>query len=1128
MKDKDTAPNTQPYNPWASYIVEASAGSGKTWQLSRRFLALVIAGADPATILTVTFTKKAAADMRERIIKDALLLGAGVDGFAEFWQQIKNWCPTASKKSLRTAEEASEIILGKTQTLKIMTIDALFFQWCRRHPIETSINVNDDILESPWTLMSSLETKKLYQKAWSLVLSSAKTEEQNKLTMQSLIANAPNGKLRSLLSAITPLIESETFAWYIKLNSAGRGLKPFTLKQPVQEPHEFIADNEDLFKLVINLAGNPEKKELGLRAVQERDFQALVTNTIINSGRDALNGNTFSKAKKSGDVNYATLGEKLADWAEQQKLANLNRTGELLWALFEARANAAHKLKSEQRVGGFVDTVKGVSILACDEDLDGARSMAWSGIRHLMLDEFQDTSRLQWLIFEKLAREILSGGADDSQFGPPPGVFIVGDKKQSIYRFREADPEVLGIAKISLKPFGLNSYQMSQSYRSSKLILDYVNQVFVDGSYIKDFPIHAAATNKTYGSLTLYKLSSDADKPADEAEAQSTQGESILSFPEREAQTIAQHIKSCLDGTISIKIPFGKDGRWRRPQPRDFVVLYAKSTDSHVYEDALRKLEIPCVRSERKGYYQRPEIKDLTALIRWLAWPADSAALCTILKSPICDLSDQMLQELLANGDDGIWENLRKQAKPTWDLLSDLSNTRYDDSVAVLTGKLLTKYGIADRYLAAFGAIDGPLAKANILKWFDEMRSVSSSETGTVDGLIQWLDEKSEEDETGNAALIRDSVTLMTIHKSKGLEFPCVVLAGTADDWHRDDHGWIKDARPGMEGFWYIGTAAQRPKSSKEIDSLIAYNASESRSEKARLLYVALTRASHHLVVTGTNTDKLNAFWPVLETAANKLTDYQKDVINSIDGTEGHILTPKDTEAMGVTDQPLSITPSNVPIVSSGTGYQALKILTPSQRSKKSKNEQLDDSLPDGESDVESGGDSRRINPEDSKTYGILVHKLIELALLDQTWNTERLKGYLRHATKRSLTDDLANDLLAIARKEVSDLLASSTWKDLLADATEIYCELPMAALDGDNLVNAVADLVVRRGDGSFTVIDFKTTQTSPEKARELCKANGYLDQVMDYRDILKKCHPDKNITGHIVFVNPVCIVDLN
>jgi ATP-dependent exoDNAse (exonuclease V) beta subunit len=145
---------------------------------------------------------------------------------------------------------------------------------------------------------------------------------------------------------------------------------------------------------------------------------------------------------------------------------------------------------------------------------------------------------------------------------------------------------------------------------------------------------------------------------------------------------------------------------------------------------------------------------------------------------------------------------------------------------------------------------------------------------------------------------------------------------------------------------------------------------------------------------------------------------------------------------------------------------------------------------------------------------------------LDQTWNTERLTGYLRHATKRSLTDDLANDLLAIAQKEVSALLESTTWQDLLADATEIYCELPMAALDGDSLVNAVADLVVRRGDGNFRVIDFKTTQTSPEKARELCKANGYLDQVMDYRDILKKCHPEKNITGHIVFVNPVCVVN--
>ena len=1120
MKEKTATSETQPYNPWASYIVEASAGSGKTWQLSRRFLALVIAGADPASILTVTFTKKAAADMRERIIQDALALGVGTKGFTDFWSQIKEWCPAESKKHLRSALEASEVILGKTQTLKIMTIDALFFQWCRRHPIETSVNVNGSILESPWTLMSSLETKRLYQKAWSTVLSSADTDEQNKMIMQSLIANAPNGKLRSLLSAISPLIESETFSWYINLNSGSRGLKLFTTKEPVHEPGEFIAQNEKLFNEVIKLASNAEKRDLGLRAVRERDIKSLVTSAIINSGLDALNGTTFSKAKKSGDPNFIQLGEKLASWADRQKLSNLNRTGELLWTLFEARANAAHKLKAEQRVGGFVDAVKGVSLLACDEDLEGARSMAWSSIRHLMLDEFQDTSRLQWLIFEKLAREILAGGAGDPQSGPPPGVFIVGDKKQSIYRFREADPEVIGIAKTSLEPFGLRAYQMSQSYRSSKAILDYVNQVFSDGANIKNFPRHEAAANKAYGSVSLYKLT-DNSAPAPVAKSSEDNQESDdLSFVEQEALIIAKHIKSCLDGRIDIRIPLAKDSGWRRPEPRDFVVLYAKSTDSHVYEDSLRQVGVPCVRSERKGYYSRPEIKDLIALIRWLAWPADSVALCTILKSPLCDISDQDLQEILAAGHASMLENLKKYSKPAWDFLNDLSASHYDDSVAVLTGKLLTKYGIADRYLSAFGPVDGPLAKANILKWFDEMRSVSCSETGAVDSLIEWLDEKSEEDETGNASLIRDSVTLMTIHKSKGLEFPCVILAGSAFDWHRDDHGWIKDSRPGMEGFWYIGTSAQRPKNCPEVNELLAYNQTESRNEKARLLYVALTRASHHLVITGANTNDVNAFWPLLEDAAKNVPDCNRETLSSVDGVDGIIIKPSNFENVDISTHPVASASQEKSQQSHSRTYRPLKILTPSERSKKAETE-----LPDTYLRFHA---TRSVSTEDSKLFGTLVHKALELKLLGQSWSIERLTGFLRQASKRPVSEDLVKSLLSIASEEVDGLLKSSQWQTLISDAADIYCEIPMAAIDGDNLINAVADLVVRRNNGSYRVIDFKTSQISPEMAREHCKTKGYFEQVKDYCDILKKCHPEANITGHIVFVNPVCVVDTN
>jgi ATP-dependent helicase/nuclease subunit A len=101
----------KPYNPWNSYIVEASAGSGKTWQLSRRFLALVIAGADPTSILTVTFTRKAANEMRERIVRDALGLVSSKEEFAAFYRDVLSFCPPTLKHLVRTPEQTTAAIL---------------------------------------------------------------------------------------------------------------------------------------------------------------------------------------------------------------------------------------------------------------------------------------------------------------------------------------------------------------------------------------------------------------------------------------------------------------------------------------------------------------------------------------------------------------------------------------------------------------------------------------------------------------------------------------------------------------------------------------------------------------------------------------------------------------------------------------------------------------------------------------------------------------------------------------------------------------------------------------------------------------------------------------------------------
>jgi ATP-dependent helicase/nuclease subunit A len=1103
-----------PYNPWNSYIVEASAGSGKTWQLSRRFLALVIAGADPTSILTVTFTRKAANEMRERIVRDALGLGSMSENFAEFYSDVLSWCPPTLKHLIRTPEQTTAVILEKTQSLKITTIDSIFLQWCRRYPVETSVDLAGHVLQSPFTLMSTLEERRLYQSAWAQVLAATRDDDDNKKLMQSLVLNAPNGKIRSLLSAISTLTDNETLAWYITLTSDLSPLKLFKEASTPEGPEEFITNNAALFLSVINLASNPDKRQLGSAAIAERNFKGLVTNAIVNSSGDSLNGNTFSKAKKANDPNFVALSEALQTWSDQQKINDLNRMGQLLWSLFCARMNYAHRLKSESQVGTFSDAVKGMSLLACDKDFDGARSMAWSNIRHLMLDEFQDTSRLQWMIFEKLSEELLGGDSSDRHQGPMASVFIVGDKKQSIYRFREADPEVLDLAKRGLERFGVSSAMLRSSYRSSKLVLDFINEVFRDSRLIPEFPEHTSAANNQYGSLCFYQLT----KTPGVALEQSTRLEDV----QNEAEIVAKHIKSCLTGAIDLKI-FDKDAKiWRAPRPRDFVLLYPNSTHSQVYEDALRRHEIASARAELKGFYSRPEIKDMMALVRWLTWPGDTVALSTVLKSPMCSLTDRDYQTLILNGPDQMLKNLKRSHPNAYKFLVDIALQKEDADMAVLTGKILNTYNIAELYLVNFGAVEGPLAKANILKWFDILRSFASTHASSPQLLSQWLEDAADSDETGNASTVGDAVTLMTIHKSKGLEFPCVILTGTSDDWHREEHTWVKDTRPGQEGFWYIGNAAQRPKSSNELRSLLEYNEAQSRQEKARLLYVALTRASHHIVITGRQTDDANTYWELLLQSAERLTGLVRRDIEFGPQVKGYLISPEGVVMPAIQSETRPSNKIGRPPGSTRNAYPHLNILSPTSQPSINRGEE------NGVMDEQRffTGSPRAISIDQSQAYGILVHKLLELSISGDKWTSDQYTNLLRSHSRHPMQEDSMSAIIKLARSEVDQLLGSHAWLNLIKDAQKTFCEAPMAAVDGHNLISAVADLLILTKSGDYRIVDFKTTQSDQQHAKAICEYRGYFDQVNHYRKILERCKPGVKISGHIVFVNPVYVID--
>ncbi len=1114
-----------PYNPWQSCLVEASAGSGKTWQLSRRFLALVVAGADPSSILTVTFNKKAAAEMRERIVKDAIALGAGSEEFKNFVSDIQTWQQDSDRGEtvhIRSAEEASRLIIQKTQTLKITTIDALFMQWSQRFPLETSVTIHDISLKSPWNLLSNLEQTRLETAAWGDVLATNPDDAANRELMISISQNAPNRKIKSLTAAINPLTKSDTFLWYIKMLERDHPLKLYPVPEIIETDSEFLDRNDDLFRAVIQLASNKDKKTEGLVQLDLRNMDGLVAQAILKKGAHTLHGNTFKSKATIENPNFLELKSELETWMTHRQLSNLNHTAKLIWLLYGARTAAAHKRKVADSKGSFVDATKGASVLACDPAMVGGRAMAWSTIRHLMLDEFQDTSRLQWLIFEQIALDLLAGQIIDEEVGPSPSVFIVGDKKQSIYRFREAAPEVFDLAKEKLETFGLVAHGMNASYRSSSMILDFVNCVFEDGKNIADFPAHEAAPHlvksakikSTYGTVTVYNVNEKYQEP----------NKLPVTCSEAEAETVAKHIRSCLDGIIPMRVFDSNLKGWRAPHYSDFLILYSASTHSQLFEDALRSRGIPCRREEAKGFFQRCETLDLNALVTWLTWPADTIALCTVLRSPIIGLTDRDLQDLVRTYPTNIYsEGLKTQYPSEWELLEDLKGSHLQETLAGLVGRLLSKYGVGDRYERAFGPLDGPLAKANVLKWFDLVRGASGDDALATHTWNLALEEAGEENEIGNATLASNSVTMMTIHKSKGLEFPCVIVTGTAGDWHKSETGWIKDVRVGEEGMWYVGKKDDQPTASLELTEILSLSERESRAEKARLLYVALTRASHHLVITGSRR-ALNPKNPVPETFLDHLKLASKkleDVTTTALGEVGLIVTrgvhPDVSKEIVIPRKPdYLLNPVKA------LGLAGIKILTPSSASMTWASSKSGITSP-----TEPSSLIHRVPDGAGKAFGTVVHKLLENQIKKTTWSDDRLARLLASEATEPLSDKEILQVLALAKSDVSALLASATWTKLMANAKSVLSEVPMAHITGETMINAKADLIIVSSDGPIKVVDYKTIPFEGGDASKFCAEHGYTQQVKDYCDIAKKSFAIANVSGYVLFTNPILLVQV-
>ena len=509
------------------------------------------------------------------------------------------------------------------------------------------------------------------------------------------------------------------------------------------------------------------------------------------------------------------------------------RDRDLLQELLEAFDRAYRAAKDAASALDFED----LQLYARDLLKSDARVLERERLRFrsLMVDEFQDTNRLQCEIIDLLAGEV--GAASSAGATGVEELFFVGDEFQSIYRFRHADVDVFR----GRRSQSGGVLDLTLNYRSRPEVLGVVNHLFGQDFGAGYQPLAAAGTD--FPSL---------EGPAVEllVTDKASYG-SASDWRRAEARQIAARVNELV-----------KSGE---ATPGEIVYLFAAGTDAELYEQELRALDLPTYRATGRGYYGQQQVLDLLAYLRLLHNRYDDEALCGVLASPFVGVSNDALFLLRRAAPRrplfcGLERGLPPGLAPADERLFRAFRQRYERLAAaseVLSLEQLCEQIVCehDYDLALLAQWDGRQRYANVRKLARMARSFQELRGPDIEGFVRFVTDLGAAGASAQEAPAEeegsDSVRLLTIHAAKGLEFKVVVVADAGRGKPRPSSDEILCLPDGRLGFRVADPRGGRRRPALGYDELCKLDAEQEDAERRRLYYVAMTRAAERLIVSG-------------------------------------------------------------------------------------------------------------------------------------------------------------------------------------------------------------------------------------------------------------------------------------
>ncbi|MFN4266600.1 MAG: UvrD-helicase domain-containing protein [Aquabacterium sp.] len=839
-------------DPQRSVVVEACAGAGKTWMLVSRIVRALLDGVAPQHILAITFTKKAAGEMRERL-HDWLAQFAKQSHEERLQELAMRGVPTAQREDLAPRlGQLHQAWMTSGRPVEIHTIHGWFSRLLKVAPLDVLTE-----LQLPPELSLIEDQTELWPELWGRFLRRVEKTESQLIYIRLVQQVGGFNVEKWLMGALSNRMEIQLADQHGRLLDSiesHHALGPEWAR--FDHPDDALVDQrlrQRMQDLAITLGA--AKGKLAIDAAQAM-ATALTLQDPYACGKglcSALLTKDGTPKKKLGDLeSLADAQDWLMSWLEARQQFEARQTHLDMCELSRTLFAEYDQIKQERGLADMVDLERAAARLLTDSVLAGWVQERLDGQTHqLLMDEFQDTSPLQWQTLKSWL-EAYAGAGGGRSGQTPMRVFLVGDPKQSIYRFRRADPRVFHAAKQFVID-GLSGHLLACDHtrRNAPGIIDAMNRCMHEAAKQGDFPGFRTHTTASEAPSRIVTLPSILRSQIVKNTAREGWRDSLhepreaaqISLRELEAQSIANAIAQLIDEGM---------------KPSDIYVLARKRASLYEVAAALDERGINNLAPENALLCESPQVRDLVALVDALVSTHHDLSLAHALRSPILACTDD---DLLA-----IALQAQAHASTWWQAVSALAEAQAGHWAVLHTQlqrwqhachtlpphdmlqQIVHESGLLDRLHACLGPIRGAAACAHVEALLHLTLDMDSGRDATP---YRWIRKVRQSTATLPVRAAGDMVQLLTIHGAKGLEAEVVFLMDTdAAGSRAESYGLLVDWPEGAAAPQRCAFLRSESRPPNSLKPLLESEEREADREELNALYVALTRAKSQLVIS--------------------------------------------------------------------------------------------------------------------------------------------------------------------------------------------------------------------------------------------------------------------------------------